>query len=70
MGYNASYDNYSQMGSPKQSMQSIKRSSTEQLMIVNMFFGMSESEDSAIIFSKFLGEVRDANSGSQSLLKT
>jgi len=27
--------------------------STEQLTIVNMFFGMSESEDSAIIFSKF-----------------
>jgi hypothetical protein len=70
MGYNASYDNYSQMGSPKASMQSMKRSSSEPLMIVNFFFGMSESEDAAIIFSKFLDLVKDGNSGSQSLMKT
>jgi hypothetical protein len=41
--------------------------STEQLTSVNMFFGMSESEDSAIIFSKF----RDPIIGEmQNLLKT
>ena len=71
MGYNASsYDNYSQMASPKASMQSMKRSPTEELMIVNFFFGMSESDDSVIIFSRFIEQVRDGNSGSQSLLKT
>ncbi len=74
-GYNASSDNFSQMGSPKQSMQSFRKAAapgqlSEQLTIVSFFFGMSESEDSAIIFSKFNENVRDGNSGAQSLLKT
>ena len=37
---------------------------------MNLFFGMSESDDSFIIFSKFLDSIKDAKTENQSVLKT